>query len=44
MQPASPKNNYHYNKKLQPYASKLRKNMTKAEASLWKYVLRARNI
>ena len=44
MQPASPKNNYHYNKKLQPYASKLRKNMTKAEASLWKYVLRARNM
>ena len=41
MQPASPENNYHYNKQLQPYASKLRKNMTKAEACLWKYVLRA---
>ena len=44
MQTASPNNNYHYNKWLQPYASKLRKNMTKAEACLWKYVLRARNM
>ena len=33
--------NHHYNKHLQPYASKLRKRMTKAEACLWKYVLRA---
>jgi len=41
MHPASPSNNYHYNKKLQSFANKLRKNMTKAEASLWKYVLRA---
>ena len=39
MQPASKHNNYHYNKNLQPYANDLRKNMTKAEASLWKYVL-----
>ena len=30
-----------YNKSLQPFASKLRKEMTKAEACLWKYVLRA---
>ncbi len=30
-----------YNKSLQPFANKLRKEMTKAEASLWKYVLRA---
>ena len=30
-----------YNKKLQPFANKLRKEMTKAEACLWKYVLRA---
>ena len=30
-----------YNKNLQPSASKLRKEMTKAEACLWKYVLRA---
>ena len=41
MQPASKSNNYHYNKKLQPFANRLRKNMTKAEACLWKYVLRA---
>ena len=41
MQPASKSNNYHYNKNLQPYANQLRKNMTKAEASLWKYVLKA---
>ena len=30
-----------YNKRLQPLANKLRKEMTKAEACLWKYVLRA---
>ena len=30
-----------YNKSLQPFARKLRKEMTKAEACLWKYVLRA---
>jgi very-short-patch-repair endonuclease len=30
-----------YNKRLQPFANKLRKDMTKAEACLWKYVLRA---
>ena len=41
MQPASKSNNYHYNKKLQHYANELRHNMTKAEACLWKYVLRA---
>src|SRR4030095_16293836 len=33
--------NHFYNKTLQPYANKLRKEMTKAEACLWKYVLRA---
>ena len=38
---ASKRNNYHYNKELQPLASKLRKDMTKAKACLWKYVLRA---
>jgi very-short-patch-repair endonuclease len=38
---ANPSNNYGYNKNLQPYANKLRKEMTKAEACLWKYVLRA---
>jgi very-short-patch-repair endonuclease len=36
--------NQHYNKNLQPFANKLRKNMTKAEACLWKYVLRARQM
>ena len=30
-----------YNKDLQLYANRLRKEMTKAEACLWKYVLRA---
>lgn len=35
------KNYYLYNKDLQPYANQLRKSMTKAEACLWKYVLRA---
>lgn len=34
-------NNHYYNKNLQPYANRLRKEMTKAEACLWKYVLRA---
>lgn len=29
---------------LQPYANALRKDMTKAEACLWKYVLRARGL
>jgi very-short-patch-repair endonuclease len=33
--------NHHYDKNLQPYANRLRKEMTKAEACLWKYVLRA---
>ena len=33
--------NHHYNKDLQPHANRLRKEMTKAEACLWKYVLRA---
>lgn len=37
-------NNYAYNKKLQPFANRLRKEMTKAEACLWKYVLRARQM
>ena len=30
-----------YNKRLKPLAGQLRKEMTKAEACLWKYVLRA---
>ena len=36
------KENFHlYNTKLQPFANQLRKRMTKAEACLWKYALRA---
>jgi len=39
------KENYHlYNKTLRPLANTLRKNMTKAEACLWKYALRARTL
>ena len=34
-------NNYGYNKRLLANATELRKNMTKAEACLWKYVLKA---
>ncbi|NOY38016.1 MAG: DUF559 domain-containing protein [Chlorobi bacterium] len=41
MQKAGPENNWHYNDKLRPLAKALRANMTKAEACLWKYVLRA---
>ncbi len=38
---ANKENFYAYNNKLQPFANKLRKSMTKAEACLWKYALRA---
>lgn len=41
MEKASKKNQFHYNPKLKDRASQLRKNMTKAEACLWKYQLRA---
>ena len=41
MQAAGPDNNWHYNKTLRPLAKALRNNMTKAEACLWKYALRA---
>ena len=33
-------NNYAYNKRLRPFANNLRKKMTKAEACLWKDVLK----
>ncbi len=36
--------NYSDNKKLQPFARHLRKNLTKAEACLWKYGLRAKQL
>jgi very-short-patch-repair endonuclease len=38
---ADKENQYGYSKNLQPFANKLRKSMTKAEACLWKYALRA---
>ena len=41
MKIATKHNRYLYNKSLRPLAGALRKNMTKAEACLWKYVLRA---
>jgi len=34
-------NNYNYNKSLSSKVNALRKDMTKAEACLWKYVLKA---
>ena len=37
-------NNHLYNSRLQPFASSLRKNMTKAEACLWKYALSAKQL
>jgi very-short-patch-repair endonuclease len=36
--------NLHYNKFFQPYANRLRKEMTKAEACLWKYDLSGRKM
>jgi hypothetical protein len=40
--PLARKENYYlYNTNLQPFANQLRKRMTKAEACLWKYTLRA---
>lgn len=38
---ATPENHLLYNKNLKEKASALRNNMTKAEACLWKYALRA---
>jgi very-short-patch-repair endonuclease len=38
------RNNYNYNKNLQPLANQLRKNFTKAEACLWKYALKAKQL
>ena len=38
---ANKDNLFSYNKNLQPLANELRKEMTKAEACLWKYVLRS---
>ncbi len=41
MEKAGKKNHYGYNNTLQPFARANRNSMTKAEACLWKYVLRA---
>jgi very-short-patch-repair endonuclease len=41
---ATKENLYGYNPRLQNYAATLRKEMTKAEACLWKYVLKARKL
>ena len=41
---ANKSNNHKYNKKLKSVANSLRKSMTKAEACLWKYCLRARQM
>jgi len=41
---ADKSNNYAYNHKLQPFANTLRKRMTKSEACLWKYALKARKM
>ena len=42
MQPASKFNNYHYNSRLKNYARANRQNMTKSEAVVWKYLLKAK--
>jgi very-short-patch-repair endonuclease len=36
--------NWGYNKKLKPLAGNLRRNMTKSEACLWKYALKAKQL
>jgi very-short-patch-repair endonuclease len=42
--PLNSHDNFKYNKDLQPLAVKLRKNMTKAEACLWKYTLKNKQL
>lgn len=44
MIPASPSNNYHYNPTLKLKAQELRTNATKAEACLWKHVLKGQKL
>lgn len=41
---AEKENHLLYNKNLQPFANKNRKQMTKAESCLWKYALRAKQM
>jgi len=42
--PASIENNFHYNPKLKERAKYLRNHATKAEACLWKYLLKSRSL
>ncbi len=44
MQKANKQNNYLYNSNLRDKACHLRKNMTKAEAVLWKYALKSKKM
>ncbi|MBK7407165.1 MAG: endonuclease domain-containing protein [Saprospirales bacterium] len=44
MKKAGPQNNFLYTKQSKGFARNLRGNMTKAEACLWKYVLKARQM
>lgn len=44
MNPADKNNLFHYNKNLKNFANHNRKNMTKAEACLWKFVLSGRQM
>lgn len=41
---AEKENHLLYNKNIQPFANKNRKQMTKSEACLWKYALRAKQM
>lgn len=42
MEKAAPENNYQYNKKLNSLATQLKKQMTKSEACMWKYLLQSK--
>ncbi len=44
MEQADKSNTFHYNKNLRPFANSNRKNMTKAEACLWKFVIGGRQM
>ena len=44
MNQADKSNTFHYNKNLRPFANTNRKNMTKAEACLWKFVIGRRQM
>ena len=44
MNQADKSNTFHYNKNLRPFANSNRKNMTKAEACLWKFVIGRRQM